>query len=128
MNRNAIAEQVAKELNLQVFKGVNGVFNGQVEVCKRVWDALISARVELAEREQGRLPNQPSAMRERFEKWCDSQCIEPDSVLWNCWQAAQIPNKKIEEMARRVQDKIQQVTMPTTKEIAEVLRQAMEGK
>jgi len=53
MSREEIAKQVAKELNLQVFKGVNGVFNGQVEVCKRVWDALISARVELAEREQG---------------------------------------------------------------------------
>jgi len=51
-----------------------------------------------------------------------------DAGFKSGWQAAQIPDEKIEEMARRVQDKIQQVTMPTTKEIAEVLRQAMEGK
>jgi len=99
--------------------------------------------------------DQPSAMRERFaigqvvwhEGYKHYMRIHSIVPAWNTpgtiqvhadkmrpltleefGQAAQIPNKKIEEMARRVQDKIQQVTMPTTKEIAEILRQAMEGK
>ena len=85
MNREEIAEQVAKELNLQVFKGVNGVFNGQVEVCKRVWDALISARVELAERERELAKcGKENCMGQEVEgcrRWVSEERLQKESAL-----------------------------------------------
>jgi len=53
MNREEIAEQVAKECNLilQDPKSVPFTRDSGLIIPQKVWDALISARVELAERE-----------------------------------------------------------------------------